>query len=211
MTDQLRFLATALGGAVAALFLRSFFRLVRKIWIGCVPFATYDCGEPTEGPGFLKRGPGKRVTDPSASHDQAWEYQAQPNKPPHSIYGPYHNDLGKPGFYKVRFRISGTHFEPTSDPVISLDVIQIGFSRQDDRIKIGQRFVRSKQLRPNLIKRHLRFMSRYKSFDLILYAAGHGKYEYRAKVLEPYHSSRDYQIRFDSVRVYRHLPGWELF
>lgn len=196
-------LVSALGGAVAALFLRSIFRLIGKVWSERKPLAEYGCADSTKKrPALLVHGRGKRIDDPLSTNKRAWEHtpQAAEEDRVHTIYGPHVNDFGKPGYYRVSFRIYGSGFSNDATPVIILDVIQRPIFLRDNMIVVGQRIVRSKELVP-----------KYKGFDVYCYAAGSGTYEYRCQVIPESFDPKEHVLRFDVIQVYNHIPTWEVF
>jgi len=195
-------LISALGGAVGALLIRSLLKLMGKVWANSIPIATYYCGlEQQNQPGVICHGWGLSVPDANALKKCAWQYstkQVTPDKREHIIFGPYANDFGRPGYYKVTFRISASGLPKTEDPVAVLDVIQAPFAFQRDYTLLGQRIVRANHLTPS-----------YKSFAILCHAAGTGVYEYRCSIPHPWTCDRG-SIRFDTIRVYRHVPIWDL-
>jgi hypothetical protein len=201
-------LVSALGGAVAALFLRAFFKFISKLLVELKPLAAYGCADsPSKRPGILigivSHGKGRKVDDKRAINKRAWEHSLDPAEANrmHTIYGPYVNDFGKPGFYKVRFRIYGEGFSDDESPVVILDVIQRPvFMKDDDLVLLGQRVVRAKDLSP-----------KYKGFDVYCYVAGSGTYEYRCLVIAESFEPDKHRLRFDVIRVYNHVPGWDIF
>jgi len=204
------FVVAALSGAVAALFLRSVLKLLGKLWAAVRPLAFYDCAEEARV-GTLVAKNGRRVEDNGATNGQAWEHHFEENGPPHTLYGPYLNDFGRPGYYKVKVKIFGVGFDKSRDPVIELDVVQIGYAYKEQRIVIGQKIVRAKDLKASWVSKVLPWCSRYRKFSIICFAAGGGAYEYRAKVHKEFFNERQHTIRFDTVGVYFHVPGWEIF
>ena len=198
---SLSLLIAALSGAVAALLLRSGLRLAAKTWVSRTPLATYDCSVDLDGkPGVLWHAWGCRVTDPDATDRQAWEHTDQQRSArEHTIYGPYANDFGKPGFYKITFRVFGLGFGRSIEPVIVLDVVQAPFGGRTDYVLLGQRIVKARELNGS-----------YKDFSVFCYATGSGVYEYRCRVLPSAYRPDQHTIRFDAVKVYFHLPIWEV-
>lgn len=142
------------------------------------------------------------VKDEHATNGLSWEHTSEPveGEGIHTICGPYVNDFGKPGFYKVRFRICGVGFQHHETPVVVLDIIhRPAFLREDNLVLLGQRVVRDKELSP-----------KYKDFDIYCYVAGIGNYEYRCLVISDSHIQGK-QLRFDTIKVYVHVPTSELF
>lgn len=195
------FLIPALAGAVGALALRSLLKFIGKQWASVVPVANYPCEKDSMKPGYFRHGWGERTTDKDIGGKSVWSYtptQAQQRE--HTLFGPYVNDFGRPGFFRVRFRLSGHGFDRRSDePVVVIDVIQAPFDQQRDHLVIGQRVIRSSEM-----------SSRYKNFDILCYTSGVGVYEYRASVVRDNFSEADNKIYFDNVRVYRHFPLWDV-
>lgn len=193
---------TALSGAVAALLLRILAKLVGKYWSSRKPIAEYDCSVDVSDPQALGlwHGRGERVADDAATTGFAWKHTTVNLRQVwHTIYGPYVNDFGRPGYVRVRFRISGAGFEKTSEAVISLDVNQILHDDPPQHITVGQSAVRARDLRRE-----------YQCFDVICYTSGIGVYEYRAHVLDSAFDSRRHRLYFDVIKVYRHFPLWDL-
>jgi hypothetical protein len=203
MSQATSLITYSLGGAVGALLIRSAFRSVGALWAYCRPLATYECANPVVGPGNMHHGWGRRVDEPLLPRTkQAWEHtstQLVPNRE-HTIYGPYTNDFGRPGYYRVRFRVFGSGFPPTNDPIVCLDVVQAPFADDRQLRIIGQRIIRAKELSP-----------KYRGFDVYCYAAGTSVYEYRCSVVPGVFRDAACTLRFDRIRVYVHLPLWDIF
>src|SRR2546425_724495 len=104
---------TALGGALGALVLRSSARLLGAWLTRRTPIAIYQCANTEKlALGNLRHSWGHEVPDSATKGGKAWEYDSKPIQRPgervtgeHTIFGPYVNDFGKPGFYRVRYRI----------------------------------------------------------------------------------------------------------
>lgn len=199
---------SALGGAIAALLLRALFRLIRKLISESKPLSIYYCAEdPIIKPiilvGLLLHGKGKKVNDKLACNKVAWEHSTEPAgaNMMHTIYGPYVNDFGKPGFYKVRFSIYGKGFSNDEDPILILDIIQRPtFMNDENLILLGQRVVKSKEL-----------SNKYKYYDVYCYVTGSGTFEYRVLVISEAFDQAKHTLRFDVIKVYNHVPSWEIF
>src|SRR6266478_4176838 len=125
---------SALGGGVGALILRSSIKGIGALGARWRPIASYACSDTGTGPGDIRHGFGTRVDDTNANNAQAWEHTTTTlgTAREHTIYGPYLNDFGRAGSYRVRFMIYGSGFPPTNDPVIALDVVQSPFATQRD-------------------------------------------------------------------------------
>jgi hypothetical protein len=197
---------TALGGALGALILRSTLKLMGALIARRTKLAVYDCAtsEPSK-PGNLRHTWGCQVPDSSCRNGKAWEYNStrierigERVTGEHTIYGPYLNDFGRPGFYRVRFRILGKDIPKTDDVVIALDVVQARFGTEQVLRLLGQRVIRARALSGS-----------YQSFDIICYASGTGVYEYRCTVFPEAVAPTKCTIRFDTVTVYSHPPIWE--
>lgn len=201
-------LISALGGAVAALFLRALLRFTTKLLAERNPLAVYGCADsPRRRPGILvgiiSHGKGQRVDDECAMNGRAWEHTREPAEADrmHTIYGPYVNDFGKPGFYRVSFRIYGEGFLADESPVVILDVIQRPvFMTDENLVLLGQRIVRAKEL-----------TGKYRRFDVYCYVAGSGTHEYRCLVIPEAFDRNNHILRFDVIQVYRHVPSWDIF
>ena len=200
LTD-LSFLIPALAGAVGALALRSLLKLVGKQWASIVPVASYFCVKDSVKPGYFRHGWGEPTSDKHHRAKLVWSYTPrQIEQREHTLFGPYVNDFGRPGFFRVRFKLSGHGFDKRSDePIVVADVIQAPFDRQRDHLVIGQRVIRSYEL-----------SSKYKNFDILCYTSGAGVYEYRASVVRENFDETLNKIYFDSVQVYRHFPLWDV-
>ena len=149
-TKILSLIVAAFSGAVGALLLRSILRLISKLRAGRIPLVVYDCAlDESDNPGIIRHGWGKRVLDRGATDNNAWEHnwttQIRQNKE-HTIFGPYTNDFGMPGFFKIAFRVFGSGFSQTNDPVVALDVVQAPFGGTTEYILIGQRIIIAKEL-----------------------------------------------------------------
>ncbi len=201
---------TALGGALGALILRSALKLAGMAVARCRTLAVYDCAVPEPSkPGELRHSLGHRVQEEEKHHctgNAAWEHDWNPIAKveevvtgQHTIYGPYVNDLGKPGFYRVRFRLNGTGFTGSNDAVVGLDVVQAGFGTEKVLRLLGQRMVRAEELSDS-----------YRRFDIVFFAEGTAVYEYRCTVFHGAADQPECRIRFDVIEVYSHPPIWEI-
>ena len=200
--DTTTLVISALGGAVGALLLRSTIKFIGASWARWTPLSIHDCSNPSTGPGDIHHGWGRRIDDPKATNKQAWEHTTQQlvASREHTIYGPYVNDFGRPGFYRIRFRIYGSGFQHTNEAVVMLDVIQSRFGTHRGLQIIGQRTVRAKDL-----------AAQYRHFDVYCYAPGNSVYEYRCSVVPSAFNAAKHTIRFDIIKVYMHVPLWEVF
>ena len=170
------------------------------------PLAIYQCATTEQvGIGGLRHSWGNEVADSATKGGKAWEYDAQPLDRhgervtgEHTIFGPYVNDFGKPGFYRVRYRICGKGFQNTDEPILSLDVVQARFGTDQTLRLLGQRIVRAKE-----------FSGKYQNFDIVCHVPGTGVYEYRCAVLPKGVILSDRSIRFDQISVYSHPQIWE--
>ncbi len=197
---------TALGGALGALLLRSVVKLVAALCARRTPLAVYGCATADESsPGNLRHSWGHSVADSKTRSGNAWEYTSTPIRRPseavtgeHTIFGPYLNDFGRPGFYRVSYRLSGDGFPPTEEPVISLDVVQARFGTEQVLRLLGQKIIRAKEL-----------SDEYQTFDIVCHAPGTGVYEYRCAVLPKGVHWDNRTIRFDLITVYSHPSLWE--
>lgn len=170
--------------------------------------AIYDCAvlEPTKI-GELRHTWGCREPDNSSTNGYAWEYSSvridrggEHITGEHTIYGPYLNDFGKPGFYRVRFRIRGIDVPKSNNPVISLDAVQARFGTDQTLRLLGQRIIRAHELSDS-----------YQNFDIVCHAPGTGVYEYRCSVFYDAIANSDCKIRFDCIKVYSHPSIWDIF
>lgn len=197
---------TALGGALGALVLRSAVKLLGALFARRTPIAVYECASPERlVPGDLRHSWGHEVADSATKGGKAWEYNSTSiNRPgeqvtgEHTIFGPYLNDFGKPGFYRVSYRICGKGFPKTEEPVISLDVVQARFGTDQVLRLLGQRVIRAKEL-----------SGEYQDFDIVCHAPGTGVYEYRCAIIPKGVTLDKRAIRFDRIKVYSHPPIWE--
>lgn len=195
----------AFGGALGALVLRSLLKAAAYFWFWFVPIADYDCGTDEAGPGMLRHGRGARVKDANARYGYAWQYDKQHSTGAreHAIFGPYVNDFGRPGHYRVRFRLTARGIVGVNRPVVFLDITRSPFGTKRDLVIIGQRILRAKDLRAAA-------RGKYKNFDLYCYSEGHSVYEYRCSVVpSAVEGDEERFVRFDSVHVYRHFSLFE--
>ncbi|MGP8173637.1 MAG: hypothetical protein ACLP7O_03710 [Terracidiphilus sp.] len=170
------------------------------------PLAVYDCAIPEPSRQLeLRHTWGCQVIDPKSSTGNAWEYRPVRIERPgeritgeHTIYGPYVNDFGKPGFYRVRFRIRGNDLPRTDERVMALDVVQSRFGTDAILRLLGQKVVRARDMRNS-----------YRYFDIECYASGTGVYEYRCTVLKDASALKVGRILFDNIKVYSNPPIWE--
>jgi hypothetical protein len=197
---------TALGGALGALVLRSAIKLSGAVLARRRPLAIYECANVEEsGLGNLRHDWGREVADSASKSGKAWEYDSRfierHNRHvtrEHTIFGPYLNDFGKPGFYRVCFRICGKGFTNTDEPVIALDVVQARFGTDRTLRLLGQKIVRAKEL-----------SGKYQRFNIICHAPGTGVYEYRCAVVPKGVILENRSIRFDRISVYSHPQIWD--
>ena len=167
------------------------------------PVAEYDCAADSADVAVigLWHGWGEPVPDDTATSGFAWAHTTKMlREVVHTLYGPYVNDVGRPGYLKVRFRISGVGFENSNRGVILLDVNQILQESPPKHTTLGHTVVRAKQLNRE-----------YRNFEVICYSSGVGEFEYRARVLAGQFVEKKNRILFDSIQVYQHLPWWEVF
>jgi hypothetical protein len=196
-------LISALGGAVGALILRSIFKVVGALRARLTPRAIHLCATSGSKPGEFDHCWGREVADNTSTTGRVWEHNwnsISPHPPhvpigDHTIYGPYINDFGKPGSYRISFRLRGMNFPKTDEPVLALDVVQSPFGTERVLRLLGQRIIKAKEL-----------SGPYQYFDIVCYASGTDVYEYRCAVLRGTDTltSSERTIRFDCVKVYSH-------
>ena len=196
-------LVTAFAAAIGALVLRSALKLVGNYFSSLRALAKYDCAHDgaDDDSAAMRHGWGRAVRDVSATNETAWEYTLERPRDrcaELALYGPYVNDFGRPGFYRIRFRISGAGFNPTDQVVVVLDILQTPFDLERHQLIVGQRAIHASEL-----------TERYRSFDLVCHTSGFGIFEYRARVARGAVNPETQCLRFDVVRVYRHLPLWD--
>jgi hypothetical protein len=199
---MLQLFLAALAGAVGALVLRTLLKVVSNYASSVRPLATYECAEigSEQDPMKLWHAFGERVVDDKADRGVAWAHNpTKIGKGDHTVFGPYTNDLGRPGYLRATFRMSGAGFGKGDEPVVVLDVVQVPYDLQDARVILKQHVVRARDLRPT-----------YRTFEIICYTSGVGVHEYRARVIEKAFNTRLHRVHLDNVRVYRHFPFWEL-
>ena len=194
---------SAFSGAVAALMLRGGVKLINKVFSAARPVARYNCAEDVSDVTVigLWHGFGEPVADDRATAGLAWAHGARRIRDVvHTIYGPYMNDTGRPGYMKVRFRIAGVGFENSERGVVVLDVNQILHDVPARHTTLAHTVVRAKHIKRD-----------YGNFDVICYTSGAGVYEYRARVLDGQFEANRNRLFFETIEVYRHIPWWELF
>lgn len=205
MGQEITILVSVISGALGVEILRSGIKLVRKLRAERKPLIVYDCGDKNTDPGYLRKSWGKRFPDEKASNNQAWAYSNDRIQPlrEHTIYGPYTNDFGKLGSYKVTFRIRcQNHFDFSNTPpsphdtVIVLDVVKTPFAEEKTMMLMGQRNIQAQELKTT-----------YKDFNVYCNYAGGGIYEYRCSVIRDKLPKTDNTFLFDSIEVYRQLPA----
>lgn len=203
----LQLLLAALSGAAGALVIRIVLRLYLRFRESKNPLAIYYCGERSPTPGGLDHGWGQVSKSKGPSGRITWLYTEEPTDKvhprEHTLFGPYVNDLGRPGYYRVAFSICAKTFSPDSDnSVLLLDVVQAPFGGTTTYVLHGQRLIREGEL--------ARSQGKYLPFYVEFYAPGTGVYEYRARVFGGNVSS-DQSIEFDTIKVFRNPPLWEVF
>jgi len=204
---------SAFVGALAVLILRSLLKLVGDLLARLKPRANYDCAVPGTQTGELRHCLGHVVDDKESTSGKAWQHdwiRTDPTSPSweHTIYGPYVNDFGKPGCYRVVFRICGKNFPKTPEPVLSLDVVEASFGTVNTLRLLGQRIIRANELTGS-----------YQNFEIVCYAPGTNVYEYRCAVIRnklteipPNEGNTPLSppILFDCVKVYSYRSIWEI-
>jgi len=201
-------LISALGGALGALILRSIVKFIGILSYRWRPLAIYDCAvQESTKIGELRHSWGNQEYDEYSRNGKAWEYSPVPTAScrthtlgEHTIYGPYINDFGKPGFYRVRFRIRGIKAPKSNDSVIALDVVKSPFGDDRTLILLGQRIIKANGL-----------FGYYQNFDIVCHAPGPGVYEYRCTVFPDAIANSECKIRLDSIKVYSHPSIWDIF
>lgn len=216
-TSLVELLLVALSGAIGALILRSAFKVALALRVRRKPRATHLCATSGTKPGEFRHCYGHAVDDDEdvkknknkkSTRGRAWKHTWDKLPPPpgthvigeHTLYGPYINDFGMPGTYRVAFRIRGAEIPKTDEPVISLDVVQAAFGTEHTLRLIGQRILRAEDL-----------SDAYREFDIVCYASGTDIYEYRAAVLPDAKAvkGKTSEIFFDCVTVYAYPPIWD--
>ena len=208
-THTTNLLISALGGALGALILRSALKLVGAVWARMTPLAIHQYATSGAGPGEFDHCWGHQVDDKASTNGKPWEHDWNriDSKPPHraigehTLYGPYVNDFGKPGCYRVTFRLCGTHVHKSNEGVIALDAVQASFGTEKILRLLGQRIIKANEL-----------FGSYQQFDIVCYISGTDVYEYRCAVFRNADAlaSSARTIRFDCVKVYSHPPIWEI-
>jgi len=199
MTDLL---ISALGGALGALILRSTLKVAGAVRARLTPLAVHPCATSGAKPGEFDHCWGHEVDDKASTTGRAWEHDwnrippCPPHEPmgQHTIYGPYVNDFGKPGFYRISFRLCGMNFPKTHESVLALDVVQASFGTERVLRLLGQRIVKANELSGS-----------YRYFDIVCYASGTDVYEYRCAVFPNSDAvTSSARLRLDCVKVYSH-------
>lgn len=199
-------LLLVISGAVGTLLLRSGAKLAVKLDADTRPLKKYYCSDKNvvPNPGRLSQGRGDKVSDRAASKRYAWAHgsnQVGPSPREHTIYGPYTNDFGNPGFYKVSFRLRCLKDLPSSDdPIVVLDVVRSPFSEEHGMALLGQRVISARELKME-----------YKRFNVYCHYVGGGIYEYRCSVVSNNLLKDGNTVLFDTIKVYRHFRIWDVF
>ncbi len=205
--SALQLLLAALTGAAGALIIRIVLRLYLRSRESKRALAVYYCGKRSPTPGGLDHGWGQESKSKGPSGRNVWLYTEEPTDQihprEHTIYGPYVNDLGRPGYYRVAFSICAKNFLQNSDrSVLLLDVVQAPFGGTTTYVLHGQRLIREDELASG--------KEQYNTYEIEFYAPGTGVYEYRARVFGS-NVTRDQTVEFDTIRVFRNTPLWEVF
>src|SRR2546426_501774 len=90
-----------LAGATGALTLRFSIRFIQFLWGGNRLITTYDCALEGNREGNMCHSKGEAIDDTNASNRRAWQHSTKSDGGACTLFGPYTNDFGKPGFYKV--------------------------------------------------------------------------------------------------------------
>ena len=190
-------LVPALLGALGALVARVLLKMASSIR----PLATYYCSDigSDKDRGKPWHSFGERVRDEEAEHGVAWAHTPeQIGTKVHTLFGPYMNDVGRPGYIRVVFRISGAGLSDSDEPAIILDVVQVPFDLQPAQVILKEKTIKSRELK-----------TRYRKFRVDCYSSGVGAHEYRAQVVGKAFDT-NLQVRFDTIRVYKHFPLSEI-
>jgi hypothetical protein len=199
-------LLLVVSGALGALLLRTGAKIAVKVHADTRSLAEYYCSDENAnpGPGVLSQGWGKKVSDPKASNRYAWAHgnnQVGSWPREHTIYGPYTNDFGKPGFYKVTFRVRCLEdLPPSKHAIVVLDVVRAPFSDEVGMALMGQRVIRAKDLKKT-----------YKRFNVYCHYTGGGIYEYRCSVIGKDLLKPENTVLFDTIKIYRDFPLGDVF
>jgi hypothetical protein len=208
-------LTSAFAGAVGALGLRTLVKLGGRALASRFPLAVYGCVPDGDAPGLFQHGWGEEVEDERTRSKATWLYTLKPiprregKHHEHTLFGPYVNNFGRPGYFEIRFRVAAEDLDNSDHPIVVLDVIQAPFDLERNHLVLGQKVIRCAEL-----------AKEYRIFGVAFYAAGSGVYEYRATVLErefrlQMHQNKqnkgtEPKIRFDEVTVHSKIPLWEL-
>ncbi|GEM_PF-3952211 len=195
-------------GAVGALLLRSLLKLF-YIWkFGRSLIHQYDCYESGTIKGKLRHSFGHEVSDAdaNAASKKAWEWsdiKVKDSEGDCTIYGPYVNDFGKPGNYKVIFRIKGNNIANDAEICLRLDVMmnESVFDPVRAQQFRGQTTIVERSVMRREIFSHI---DKYKEYELEFYIPGHGEYEYRCTVVKD--AIEGATLRFDTVQVRKNMP-----
>jgi|ERR1035441_2458334 hypothetical protein len=215
-----------IGGAVAATLIRIISKLIAKIWYSKMAVAVYLPSDfvnvATDGRISVQQC--KLVDDDNAGSKKCQLFEGDEAATTfgegHIIYGPYSNDFGRSGHYRVSFYIRATGFESSETVVLRLEVAEGTRHYQVDwnsphlpvksayvgQVIVGRKIIRSKDLKVRLNQQQQPI---YRRYDVIVHSSGAGIFEYRCKVenFDPQKQS----LRFERITVHQFLPGIEVF
>jgi hypothetical protein len=197
-------LLPAVVGGCVALLLRASLKFALTARATRKKRRSYQCAVPSVPgePAAIQHGWGSAACD-LKSKREVWAYngvqhvldhEGQDRRFEHTLFGPYTNDFGRPGYFRVRFRIRGGGFGGGHRPLIFLDVQQAPYGRTNDYFLLAQSVVTPKML-----------TGQFQTFDVECFSSGTGVFEYRARVVAGEFRPLEHEIVFDSITVQRVL------
>ena len=199
-------LTSAVIGGVTALGVRAGLKYFATLWSARRELREYSSGyESRRGePGALQHGWGGAACDVRTRH-VVWAHSHVRHEHfsgdgtlrlvQHTIFGPYTNDFGRPGVFRITFRFCARGFARDDRRVMTFDVQQSAYGNRDEYYLLTQKVMRASDLTGD-----------FQAVELECYTTGMGVFEYRASVEPEIFDALRHEILFDTVRVHRVFP-----
>lgn len=199
------FTSGLLGGA-AALGARGVLKYAANVWNARRELREYACGYDSRRgePGALQHGWGGAACD-VATRRELWAHSIVRHEHfrgdgtlrlvQHTIFGPYTNDFGRPGFFKIAFQFRGRGFEENRLPILTFDVQQAPYGKSQDYFLLAQKVVHGSELTGD-----------FQVVELQCYTTGVGVFEYRVSVEPSTFDPLRHELTFEKVQIHRVLP-----
>lgn len=201
---------SALLGALGVFVLRLVIRGVHSLNVRRKPVAEFPCYYDQKvfienKNGKLSHSLGYACEDKDSKYGTVWRHSGDRSDDGCStIYGPYVNVFGVPGYYIVRFRMKAEGYKK-NEQICWLQVVQ-NLVAYDSQIKKPVHYDQASLCDRNVTGKDFK-KSKYKNIDLKLYYNGVGAtYEFRAFV-QNFNTGK--KVLFDYISVYKYVPFLE--